>query len=571
MPTVLGIGTLVSLSLLAYPTSLSALEFYRAKDGAVAYENPSADAPVLYRFKAGEEFKVIGKEGTWLRVRFSTKTTGYVREAEANQSISSEKVRPTVAQKNHPAPQPENALSNEQSTPLQPEKKLQPPAPKVRVTAVQLYQEYQENEVAADEKYKDKILEISGVVDSVQKNDLGAIVVLLQGKKGSIVSHVQCGLADTGVYGGKHKAENAQKAATLRKGQQVTLRGKGMGRYGLDIATIDCVFSEEEDRSISPRGTVRAKLRPGQWVLWASCSHADMGKIICDPQEQYQWLRSLSQPQFALLAYADLQLDGGFTIYEVVEHQRSDIFLRSLWALAGPFDSAAEVEDWIATLPGSPPYRGAYNLFPERVLDYIGHLDPEERIVSSTQEEISGIVLDASYGNSGGSFDLKTNTGAVVHFSVSVDAPNAPTGEDEGKRFSTVFRRVSYKRAGQEVKNTCEGETRFTATLGVKKNEQLVDSFCVQDFMIAPATESSLTEYLSTATKTPAPSSPPPDYQDKVRQAQTDMRMLQAALKAFEADVGRYPTAQEGFNALRERPLCCHVLEGFLLAARNSA
>ncbi|MGE0824822.1 MAG: SH3 domain-containing protein [Candidatus Binatia bacterium] len=247
IPTVLGIGLWIGLSLLVHPAPISALEFYRAKDDAVAYAHPSTDAPVLYRFKAGEEFKVIGKEGTWLQVRFSTKTTGYVREAEANQSISSEKVQLTVAQKNHPAPhpQPENVLSNEQSNPVQPEKKPQPPAPKVRVTALQLYQEYEENEVAADEKYKDKILEIPGVVDSVQKNDFGAIVVLLQGKVGAIVSHVQCSLADTGIYGGKQKTDNTQRAATLRRGQQVILKGEGRGRYGLDIAVIDCVFSGE--------------------------------------------------------------------------------------------------------------------------------------------------------------------------------------------------------------------------------------------------------------------------------------------------------------------------------------
>lgn len=74
-------GTGIILFLLT-PSSW-ALDIYRAKEGAVAREKASVDALIIYHFKVGEEFKVIGKEGEWLQVRFSSKTTGYVQQTEA--------------------------------------------------------------------------------------------------------------------------------------------------------------------------------------------------------------------------------------------------------------------------------------------------------------------------------------------------------------------------------------------------------------------------------------------------------------------------------------------------------
>jgi general secretion pathway protein G len=39
-----------------------------------------------------------------------------------------------------------------------------------------------------------------------------------------------------------------------------------------------------------------------------------------------------------------------------------------------------------------------------------------------------------------------------------------------------------------------------------------------------------------------------------VKTARTQIEMLGAALDTFRLDVGRYPTSQEGLEALRERP-----------------
>ena len=73
-------GTGIILFLLT--SSSWALDIYRAKEGAVAREKASVDALIIYHFKAGEEFKVIGKEGEWSQVRFNSKATGYVQQTE---------------------------------------------------------------------------------------------------------------------------------------------------------------------------------------------------------------------------------------------------------------------------------------------------------------------------------------------------------------------------------------------------------------------------------------------------------------------------------------------------------
>ncbi len=80
--------------LLTYPFSILALELYQAKEGVTARKWASEDSPVIYHFKAGEEFKVDGKEGEWLKVRFSTKEYGFVKQIE---------VFPTSKEHNSPA------------------------------------------------------------------------------------------------------------------------------------------------------------------------------------------------------------------------------------------------------------------------------------------------------------------------------------------------------------------------------------------------------------------------------------------------------------------------------------
>ena len=52
--------------------------------------------------------------------------------------------------------------------------------------------------------------------------------------------------------------------------------------------------------------------------------------------------------------------------------------------------------------------------------------------------------------------------------------------------------------------------------------------------------------------------------QAKNAAAQTDISTLDAAIDTFEIDTGRYPTAQEGLNALTEQPSGLQGWKGYL-------
>jgi hypothetical protein len=54
-----------------------------------------------------------------------------------------------------------------------------PPTNVIKISALKLYQEYEANEVAADAKYKDKILEVSGTIKRALKDHYGSSVVCI--------------------------------------------------------------------------------------------------------------------------------------------------------------------------------------------------------------------------------------------------------------------------------------------------------------------------------------------------------------------------------------------------------
>lgn len=100
-----------------------------------------------------------------------------------------------------------------------------PVTPTIKVTAEQYFKDYEENEVAADGKYEDKKIEITGEISSIDKV-LGSISVHL--KTDNLIGTVSCGLEDEKV------------AATLKKGGTVTLIGTGAGK-SLFPEVKDCV------------------------------------------------------------------------------------------------------------------------------------------------------------------------------------------------------------------------------------------------------------------------------------------------------------------------------------------
>lgn len=96
-------------------------------------------------------------------------------------------------------------------------------APPMAVTAKDLHDAYESNEVSADSRYKGKRLAVTGEIDGVDKV-LGTVSVNL--KADEYFKRVRC------------KLKNESDAASLTKGQTVTLIGVGDGKT---------IFPEVED------------------------------------------------------------------------------------------------------------------------------------------------------------------------------------------------------------------------------------------------------------------------------------------------------------------------------------
>ena len=88
----------------------------------------------------------------------------------------------------------------------------------IKVSASEMYRDYENNEVGAEDKYKDKVIEVSGKVVDIKTNsfDDDELSVHLQGGKYDF-NFVRCNFS-------KNHKEAAKK---LQKGDKVTIKGKG--------------------------------------------------------------------------------------------------------------------------------------------------------------------------------------------------------------------------------------------------------------------------------------------------------------------------------------------------------
>lgn len=90
--------------------------------------------------------------------------------------------------------------------------------PAITVTAEQYNKDYQANEVTADNKYKDKTIEITGKVKSIDKDFADKVYITLSP-----------GDNDDEDLGVQVHLQNVQDGASLAKEQQVTFVGTGDG------------------------------------------------------------------------------------------------------------------------------------------------------------------------------------------------------------------------------------------------------------------------------------------------------------------------------------------------------
>lgn len=97
--------------------------------------------------------------------------------------------------------------------------KIEEPIEAMKVTSSQLSADYKANEVAADAKYKGKLVEIIGTVEDIGKDVLDNAYVTFALGQYEIINKVQCFF---------EKADESQ-LLELQQGERVTLRGTVKG------------------------------------------------------------------------------------------------------------------------------------------------------------------------------------------------------------------------------------------------------------------------------------------------------------------------------------------------------
>ena len=145
---------------------------------------------------------------------------GSITGGNSNNKISDSK-QTSVSVENSDSKQ--TSVSNENSNKKQME-------PELSISATELINAYNENEVKADKMYKGKIVEVNGIVDAIDSGiDDKAIVRLSDGDEFSF-DNVQCCIDD----------ENQDKACELKKGENVTIIGKADGEIAGTPFIKDC-------------------------------------------------------------------------------------------------------------------------------------------------------------------------------------------------------------------------------------------------------------------------------------------------------------------------------------------
>lgn len=125
-------------------------------------------------------------------------------------------------------------LEEAHEQPQQPVDKF--PVSQMTVSAVDLFKEYQANEVQADMKYKGKVLEVTGTVESIRKDFTGDVVVEIKGQE--YFGSVQCRLVKV--------HENA--SAQLHPEDTLKVTGTGGGMIMRTPILQDCWFRESQGK-----------------------------------------------------------------------------------------------------------------------------------------------------------------------------------------------------------------------------------------------------------------------------------------------------------------------------------
>lgn len=97
------------------------------------------------------------------------------------------------------------------------------------ITASQLYQEYDDNEEIANEKFLGKVIQVSGIVKSIKRSEGTANVYL---NTGSMLGDINCAFMEIA------------EVKDLREGDSVSIRGLCSGKL-MDISLERCIVLNE--------------------------------------------------------------------------------------------------------------------------------------------------------------------------------------------------------------------------------------------------------------------------------------------------------------------------------------
>ena len=107
------------------------------------------------------------------------------------------------------------------------------PEPSISVSAAELVNDYKANEVAADARYKGKVVEVSGAIDRIGKDLIDTMYVSLSSGRQFEFRSVQCYFADS----------EEGKLSQLSNGQWITLKGRCDGLMG-NVLVKECKIKD---------------------------------------------------------------------------------------------------------------------------------------------------------------------------------------------------------------------------------------------------------------------------------------------------------------------------------------
>ena len=97
------------------------------------------------------------------------------------------------------------------------------------ISTTELYRQFSENEVQANQQYLDKIVQVRGVLQTINRGEGGSLNLILDG--GSEMGGVICEIPN----------DNVPEGLNLQTGKELTIKGQCTG-FLMDVVLVKCVI-----------------------------------------------------------------------------------------------------------------------------------------------------------------------------------------------------------------------------------------------------------------------------------------------------------------------------------------